>query len=155
VAKEPLPCQQYLYRLGEEPDLVCFCPLKGAYEHCCSLKKSAAEYLNVRYLFLKYWLQGIDYWINRSNKVPKSHILLAWMTLQIIRGWANGWKAAINEINRAMHCWPVQKSSKRARSPAPGVKNETATDILEGLEADQGHAKVSSYLEGLPNPSMP
>jgi hypothetical protein len=77
------------------------------------------------------------------------------MTLWIIRGWANGWKAAINKINRAMHYWPVQKLSNRARSPAPGVKNETATNIPEGLEADQGCAKVSLYLEGLPDPLMP
>jgi hypothetical protein len=54
-----------------------------------------------------------------------------------------------------MYCWLVQKPSKHAHSPAPGVKNETATNILEGLEADQGHTKVSSYLEGLPNPLMP
>jgi hypothetical protein len=86
---------------------VCFYPLKGAYEYCHSLKKSTAECLNIRYLFSKYWLQGIDYWINRLNKVPESHVPLAWMTLWIIRGWANGWKAAINEINRAMHCWLV------------------------------------------------
>jgi hypothetical protein len=107
VAKEPLPYQQYLCQLGEEPDLVCFHPSKGACEHCCSLKKSAAEYLNVRYSFSKYWLQGINYWINRSNKVPESHVLLAQMTLQMIRGQADGWKAAINEIDRAMHHWLV------------------------------------------------
>jgi hypothetical protein len=77
------------------------------------------------------------------------------MTLWMVRGQANGWKAAINKINRAMHCWPVQKLSKHACSPAPGVKNETATNILEGPEANQGHTKVSSYLEGLPNPLMP
>jgi hypothetical protein len=115
---------------------VCFYPLKGACKHCCSLKKSTAKCLNVRYSFLKYWLQGINCWINRLNKVPESHVLLAWMTLRMIRGWADGWKAAVNEINRAMCCWPVQKPSKYACSPAPGVENETATDILEGLEAD-------------------
>jgi hypothetical protein len=65
---------------------VYFCPLKGAYEYCHSLKKSTAKCLNVRYSFSKYWLQGINYWINRLNKVPKSHVLLAWITLQIIRG---------------------------------------------------------------------
>jgi hypothetical protein len=51
--------------------------------------------------------------------------------------------------------WPVQKPSKYARSPAPGVENETTTNIPEGSEADQGHAKASSYLEGLPNPLIP
>jgi hypothetical protein len=115
---------------------VCFCPLKGACEYCCSLKKSIAKYLNMRYLFSKYQLQGINCWINRLNKVPKSHILLAQMTLQMVRGQANSWKAAVNEINRAIHHWLVQKLSKCAHSPAPRVKNETTTDILEGSEAD-------------------
>jgi hypothetical protein len=155
VAEEPLPCQRCLRRLGEEPDLVCFRPSKGACERCRSLKKSAAECLNVRYSFSKYWLQGIDCWINRSNKVPESHVPLARMTLRMIRGRADGWKAAVNEIDRAMRRRPVRKPSKRARSPAPGVENETATDIPEGSEADQGRAKVSSYLEGLPDPSTP
>jgi hypothetical protein len=68
---------------------VCFCPLKGACKHCCLLKKSVAKYLNIRYSFSKYWLQGIDYWINRSNKVPESHIPLAWITLWIVRGQAD------------------------------------------------------------------
>jgi hypothetical protein len=54
-----------------------------------------------------------------------------------------------------MYCWLVQKPSKHACSPAPRVKNETATNIPEGSEADQGRTKVSSYLEGLPNPSTP
>jgi hypothetical protein len=134
---------------------MCFHPLKGAYKYCCSLKKSAAEYLNIRYSFSKYWLQGIDYWINRLNKVPKSHILLVWITLQMVRGWADGWKATVNKINRAIYCWLVQKLSKYAHSPAPGVENETTTNILEGLEANQGRAKVSSYLEGLPDPLIP
>jgi tryptophan-rich sensory protein len=90
----------------------------------------------MRYLFSKYWLQGINYWINRLNKVPESHIPLAWITLWIVRGWANSWKATINEINRAMHCWLIQKPSKHAYSPAPRVENETTTNILEGSEAD-------------------